>query len=153
MTTDLARKQLERRIAPLRNMESSLARPPRGWIKAIREALGMTTRQLAMRLGVAPSRIPAIEKGEVHGSLTLQSLREAAEALDCRLVYALVPRKPLEELLRERARAYASERLQSIHHTMHLENQAMEGEDFEAERERLIDDLIKNDLRHLWSQL
>ncbi len=74
----LARKQLERRFAPLR--ETSFAVPPRGWIKAIREALGMTVRQLAARMGTSISRIPVIEKAEVSGSTTIKTLRQAAEA-------------------------------------------------------------------------
>src|ERR1700722_10457872 len=97
----LARKQLERRLAPLRQM--ALVAPPRGWIKAIRESLGMTARQLAARMGVAPSRIPAIEKAEVTGATELRTLRQAAAAMNCGLVYAFVAIEPLDDILRERA--------------------------------------------------
>ncbi len=72
----LARKHLDKRLAPLQNVE--LAVPPRGWMKALREALGMSTRQLAARMGVSPSRIPTIEKAEVTGATTIRTLREAA---------------------------------------------------------------------------
>src|SRR5271165_4089448 len=97
----LARKQLERRLAPLRT--TILEAPPKGWMKAIRESLGMTARQLAARMGVAPSRIPAIEKAEVTGATTLRTLRQAAAAMDCAFVYAFVPIEPLDDILRERA--------------------------------------------------
>src|SRR6187402_1933212 len=73
---DLARKHLERRFAPLRAVE--FAAPPRGWLRAIREAIGMTAEQLASRREVATSRIYALEKAEVTGATTLNSLREAA---------------------------------------------------------------------------
>ncbi len=73
------------------------ARPSRGWLKAIREALGMTTAQLGQRLGVVQSRVVAIEQAEAKGTVTLNSLEKAAQALDCRLVYALVPRQSLED--------------------------------------------------------
>lgn len=99
--SSLARKQLERRLAPLR--EAKITAPPRGWIKAIREALGMTARQLAARMDASPSRIPVIEKAEVTGATTIKTLREAAEAMNCTFVYAFVPTKPLDDILRERA--------------------------------------------------
>lgn len=88
-----ARRQLDKRLDPLRNHEG-FARPPRGWIKAVREALGMTTAQLAERLGVSQPRAVAIEKAETTNSITLDSLQRAARALDCELVYALRSRNP-----------------------------------------------------------
>ncbi|HZZ37352.1 MAG TPA: helix-turn-helix domain-containing protein, partial [Caulobacteraceae bacterium] len=53
-------------------------RPPKGWLRAVRDALGMTTKQLARRLGVSQPRVVALEKGEVDESVTLTSLRRAA---------------------------------------------------------------------------
>jgi len=97
-----ARRQLDKRLSSLQNREL-FVRPPRGWLKAIREALGMTTTQLGQRLGVVQSRVVAIEQGESKGSITLNSLEKAAQALDCRLVYALVPEQPLEDMVRLRS--------------------------------------------------
>src|SRR5215813_3110930 len=71
--------------------------PVRGWIKAIREALGMTTAQLANRLGIKQPSVVAIEQSEAKGTIELATMRRVAEALDCTLVYALVPNKPLEQ--------------------------------------------------------
>ena len=106
----VARRQLDKRLNLLRNSEA-FARPPRGWIKAVREALGMTTAQLAKRIGVSQPRAVAIENAETKGSITLDSLERAAHALDCRLVYALVPRNPLDELVTERAERLAKQRM------------------------------------------
>jgi predicted DNA-binding mobile mystery protein A len=144
----LARKQLEKRIAPLRT--ASLAMPPRGWVKAIREALGMTARQLAARMGQSPSRIPAIEKSEVTGATTIKTLREAAEALNCTFVYALVPNKPLDEILQERVIQKTRKDLTRLDHTMRLENQALRKSDLEDEQKRLVDLMISGNLRGLW---
>src|SRR5262249_45646926 len=119
--TGLARKQLDRRLAPLLKAEA-LARPPRGWIRAIRDALGMTTAQLAHRIGVSQPRVVRLEKSEIEDSVTLATLRQAAEALDCALVYAFLPKQPLEELVRERARQLAEKQLARTHHSMRLEN-------------------------------
>lgn len=146
--TALARKSLDRRFALLR--EADFAMPPRGWLRAIREALGMTVRQLASRMGAAPSRITALEKAEVTGSTTLKSLRAAAEAMDCTLVYALVPTSSLEDMVKERARLRAEEELRRVHHTMTLENQALTRADLTDERQRLIDNMLAGSLRGLW---
>jgi|SRR5579863_4703423 len=145
----LARKHLDRRLSPLRKT-SDLARPPRGWIKAIREALGMTTAQLAERLGVSQPRIPQLEKAEAADRITLRTLREAAQGLNCTLVYALVPNEPLDDVIHQRARAVAEQQLARTDHTMKLENQALEPREIKAERERLVDELIRGDPRRLW---
>ena len=146
----LARKNLERRLAPLREM--SLTAPSRGWLRAIREALGMQALQLANRLNVVPSRITTLEKAEAHGSVTLKSLREAAEAMDCMLVYAIVPKRPMDEILRVRAEEKADRELARLNHTMGLENQALRPEDLKAARARKIAELIEGAPRRLWDE-
>src|ERR1700676_5160497 len=100
--------------------------PVRGWIKAVREALGMTTAQLAKRLGVKQHYVVAIEQSEAKGTIELATLRRVAEALDCNLVYALIPNKPLEATLRERARAFVRRRRAPVEHSMLLEHQKVE---------------------------
>src|ERR1044072_5621234 len=111
-----ARTNIDKRLNPLMNV-ASLARPPRGWIKAIREALGMTTAQLAQRLGVAQPSAVGIEKAEASKTITLATLERAARALDCTLVYALVPRKPLHTLVNERALEEERERMRTSSHS------------------------------------
>lgn len=144
----LAIKSLDKRFAAIR--EARIATPPRGWLRAIREALGLSTRQLAERMGAAPSRVTTLEKAEVTGGTTLRSLREAAEAMDCTLVYAIVPKTTLEAIRRERAAIIAERELSSLHHTMRLENQAVGREELEEERQRLIEDLLAGSPRRLW---
>jgi len=145
----MARKQLDRRLNILQNVDI-LARPPRGWVKAIREALGMTTAQLAKRLNVSQPRVLGIEKAEVSGSIKLESLERAARALDCRLVYALVPRKPLESLVEDRARERAKKRLWATSHSMALENQWVGEADEREHLERLVQMLLSRPGSALW---
>ena len=145
----LARKQLERRLAPLREM--TLVAPPRGWTKAIRESLGMTARQLAARMGVGPSGIPVIEKAEVSGATTLRTLRQAATAMNCAFVYAFVPIEPLDDILRERALQKARKTVSRLDHTMRLENQALLKSDLDAEEQRAVDLALSGSLRGLWN--
>src|ERR1700684_3456940 len=76
----LARWALDMELKPLRTM-APLIRPESGWIRVIRESLGMTTGQFAKRLGVAQPRVAALERAEANEVVTLKSLRQAAEAL------------------------------------------------------------------------
>jgi predicted DNA-binding mobile mystery protein A len=144
----LARKQLERRLGPLRQM--TLVAPHRGWIRAIRQSLGMTDRQLAARMGVGPSRIPAIERGELTGGTTVRTLRQVAVAMNCTFVYAFVPIEPLDDVLRERATSKARKNISRLDHTMRLENQAVLKADLDAEQQRAIDRILSGSLRGLW---
>ena len=112
--------------------------PLRGWIKAVREALGMTTAQLAKRLSVKQPSVVAIEQSEAKGTIELATLRRVAEALDCTLIYALVPNKPLEAAVRERARAFVRRRRGPVEHSMLLEHQKVEGQDPQARLDEII---------------
>src|ERR1700674_5374238 len=112
-------RHLDARFAALRPLAKS-ARPPRGWLRAIRDALGMTTAQFARRLGVSQPRIIELEKSEVSGSVTLHTLQRAAEALGCRLVYTLVPERPLAEIVREQAELVSERHLANVDQTMRL---------------------------------
>ena len=145
----MARKQLDKRLNLLQNTDI-WARPPRGWIKAIREALGMTTAQLAKRLGVSQPRVLGIEKAEFSSSIKLESLERAARALDCQLVYALVPRKPLEYLVEDQARVLAGKRLRAISHSMALEDQRVDENDEQEHLERLVQKLLNQSGSALW---
>ena len=149
-SADRAARALDIRFEQVRNW--SPARPPRGWLRAIRDALGLTTEQLAKRLGVSQPRVVALEKGEVDETVTLASLRRAAEALDCQLVYIMVPNRPLVDTLRERAETKADEQLESVGHTMRLENQSLTARDQRRQREVLIDQLLRGNLHRLWDE-
>ncbi len=112
--------------------------PARGWIKAIRGALGMSSSQLASRLGVKQPTVIALEQSEAKGTIELATLRRAAEALDCTLVYALVPNKPLETIVRDRARSLARAGSAPLEHSMLLENQAVGVSDSEAQLDEFV---------------
>lgn len=144
--------QLDRRFADIKPLADALARPPRGWIRAIRDGLGMTTAQLARRMGVTQPRISELERGEASGNITLHSLERAAEALGCRLVYALAPLEPLSRTIDARAAALAARQLASIEQTMRLENQGVNDAARRDEaRARLIAELKLKPAR-LWDE-
>ena len=146
--TRLARKNLDRRLSKLDR--EGLLMPPFGWLRAIREALGMSPAKLAQRMGVTRPRVNTLEKAEVTGSTTLKSLREAAEAMDCVLVYAIVPRTSLDQIVRDQAEKKAESELARLHHTMRLENQALASGDLADERTRLVREFLEGSPRRLW---
>lgn len=143
----VARQRLDERLSSFKP-EHKFAAPPKGWIRAIRDALGMSASQLGTRIGVKPQSVADLEKSEAHGTIQLKTLRRVAGALDCTLVYALVPNSSLEETLQTRAREIARNRLTRIGHSMDLEAQGLS----EDEREAQIDQYIRNHLteRELW---
>ena len=135
---ELRSKQLDRALAPLRSV--NVPRPPKGWIRAIREALGLSSAQLAERMKANRSLIVQQEKAEADDRITLKSLRAFANALDCDLVYAFVPRAgDLEQLVEARVRAAARTNVLGVEHSMALENQASGNleQAIETETERL----------------
>jgi predicted DNA-binding mobile mystery protein A len=142
-------RHLDRRFSRLRPLAQG-QRPPKGWIRAIRDALGMTTAQFAKRLEVSQPRVIILEKSEVDGSITLHSLQRAAEALGCRVAYALVPEQPLTDTVRARAALIADRQSSAVEHTMRLEDQAvLDKRAAKALREQMIEDLLRRPAR-LW---
>ena len=132
-----SRSQLDERFRELGSAKRYTP-PVRGWIKALREALGMSTAQLAKRLGIRQPSLVALEQSEAKGTIELATLRRVAEALDCTLIYALLPNKPLETTLRDRARAFARRRRAPVEHSMLLEDQKVTAKDAEARLDELV---------------
>ena len=147
-TRQRARQRLDGRLAALKP-EDQFKAPPKGWIRAIRDALGMTGVQFARRLRIRPQSVDALEQSEATGSIQLKTLRRAAEALDCTLVYALVPKTSLAGAVEDRARKIAVRDLGRVAHTMKLEAQDTGNANLEARIEAYIRDVLKE--RDLWN--
>lgn len=148
---DLLRlQQIDEELERFRPLIDS--QPPRhGWVRAIREALGMTNVQLAKRLKIkAPQSVEDMQKYEASGTIKLQTLRKLAEALGCRLVYVMVPPKPLAEIRLDRARMVAARRLQRVAHSMRLEAQGVTDSEEARELERLVHELLAGNPKRLW---
>lgn len=125
---NLHEMQLNQLDAQLKYWQESNQQAPRpriGWVRTIRKALGMTIIQLAKRLDLNPSRIVKIESAEIHGNVTLKTLQETAEALECTFIYALVPKNSLKSLLLEKASNAIKRRVERVSHSMALEDQAV----------------------------
>jgi predicted DNA-binding mobile mystery protein A len=146
---ELRLKQTEEQLRPFRRL--ARVRPPRaGWVRAVREALGMSAAQLALRLNVTRQTIRDLEHSEATGKITLDSLNRLAGALGCRVVYALVPEKPLQEMQRERAGAKADSMVKSVSHSMALEKQSVSTREERRQRAQLVQRLLQGDPKKLW---
>lgn len=148
-TRKRARTRLDERLDGLRPADRFKA-PPKGWVRALRDALGMTGAQLGARMGIRPQTVETIEKSEAAGTIQLNTLRRAAEALDCTLVYALVPNTSLEAMVNARARKIAMRELKRVAHTMRLEAQGTDDADLEARIQAYIRDRLSE--RDLWNE-
>lgn len=119
------RRTLDNRLKRLPKKEDFTA-PKLGWIKSIREALGMSAADLGARMGIARQSVLTLEDSETDGKAGLNSLKRAAEAMDCSLVYALIPNSSLENILRKQIEKVVDERMKKVSHSMKLEDQATE---------------------------
>jgi predicted DNA-binding mobile mystery protein A len=86
-------EDLEHRLVALKSAHSSAVMPARGWLRAVREAVGLTQGHVAEKAGVKRQSYAQFETAEEKGTITLGSLRRAAEAMDCELVYFVVPKE------------------------------------------------------------
>lgn len=146
----LIREQLDSKLNVLKSFSPHM--PEGGWIKVLREALGMSTKQLARKVGIDQSRISRLENAEPAGDLKLSSLKKIAEALDMDFVYAFVPRESLEATVRNQARKTAAKRLDRLSHTMRLEQQELTAEEKEKALEHMVDRIFIEDPKGLWNQ-
>ena len=146
---DLHLQQMDALLEAWRGSQLS-ARPRSGWVRAIREAMGMSAAAFARRLGMTPVGVRKLESSEASDTITLASLRKLAQALDCELRYALVPRTSLLQQVKDRAERVASERLSPIAHSMALEDQAVQVLQNKLQLELATKDLIEGSRRELW---
>ena len=137
---ELRLNQLDRSLEPFVGSHS-VSRPQRGWLRAVREALGITIREIARKMRKTPQTVASFEKSEAADRITLQTLRHYAEAMDCELVYAIVPKAgSLKKLAENRAQKKAESDVRAVEHTMTLEDQATNGiqDKIELETKRIL---------------
>jgi predicted DNA-binding mobile mystery protein A len=147
----LIREQLDQTLKRFKVLQA-MDMPQRGWLRAIRDALGMNGRQFALRMGVSPARVSKLESDEITGAVTLKTMRKAAEALDCTLVYTLVPRVSLEDTVKKQISLYAQQRLARISHTMALEDQELSTGGKKKALQAMEEELLFNIPKSLWDK-
>ena len=125
-------------------------RPKSGWVRAVRETLGISAAAFARRLGISHAGVRKLETSEASDAITLATLRKLAQALDCELQYALVPRTSLSQQLQDRAQTIAKEHLLPIAHSMALEDQAVKDSLNKLQFELAVKELLEGSPRKLW---
>ena len=148
----LIREQLDRSLKRFARLRDA-APPLKGWIRAIREALGMTGEQLGKRLKLSVARIYRIEQDETDGNLTIKTMRRVAEALDCVFVYGFVPGTSLEDTVKKKAEAAARVKLARLSQTMNLEGQELSDREKRDVLKKEIEHFISKNLKSLWNEV
>ena len=134
----MAARQIDRKLLPFKRLVP--VRPPRsGWLKAVRKAMHMTQSDLARRLKVSQPTIDGLEQSEASGTISLRTLQRAAGALDCHLIYAIVPKRGLEASIKARARLVSERIGLATDRTMRLEMQGVSA----AQTRRLINEMSR----------
>lgn len=145
---DLATRQLDSSLRRWRSIDQP--KPTSGWIRAIRQALGMTTRQLAKLVSVTQAAVVDAERTEARGDITLATLQRYATALGCEVRYALVPRRPLREMIEGRAEQVARDEVDRVRHSMALEGQTSDPVHLRRQVAQLRTKLLEGRRSRLW---
>lgn len=140
--------QVERAIEPFTTVKGASV-PPGGWLRSIRESLGRSLRAQAEIAGISSVTLTKSERSEAEDRISLAQLRKLAAALDCELVYGLVPKKPLHEMIEDRSELLAKQEVLGVAHSMSLEDQRPS----DAFIQRQIDERRKELLDGSWTRL
>jgi mobile mystery protein A len=146
----LMREQVQAGLNDLNEL-AKRPKPSAGWIKVIRQALGMTSYQLAKRIGCSQSNVAALERREKAGAISLNALEQAANAMNCRCVYFFIPQKPLIQIMEDQAHVIAKKRLQFVAHSMELEQQGLTPQQAKLQEEILVSELLQNP-KAIWEE-
>ena len=149
-TRKLLIEQLDQKLQPFSESRKVLV-PERGWINTIRTALNMTMAQLGTKLNITRQGVKRIEESEANGTITLNSLKDVAMALDLKLVYTLVPKNgTIDDLIQKKADKLAQKIVLRTNQNMKLEDQGI-GDDKIAETIKELANEIKREMRKsLW---
>jgi predicted DNA-binding mobile mystery protein A len=111
--------------------------------------MGMSADQLAKKTNMATSSLYQLERGEEENKVNLQSLKKVAEALNCEVIYALVPREPLNEMIKRQAYTKAKNIVAESTLNMELEDQAVNQVETKQQIKELADKIRES--KNLWS--
>lgn len=144
-------EQLDKKFKSIQTVSKSMVVPTNGWINTLRKTLNISLKQLGKKLNVSSQNINQFEQREKDGSISIQKLKDVADALDMNFVYTFIPKDgSLENLVEKRSKQVAKEIVMRTSHTMKLEDQ----ENSEERIDKAIKDRaekIKNELpKYLW---
>jgi len=116
-------EQLDTKILLLKKVENIVI-PPSGWVYSIRQALGMSLRQLGKRMGITPQSVKEMEEREQNETISIKVLRQFGKSLNLKLIYGFIPLSGnLEDIIEQRAYELAMEIVNRTSISMKLEDQ------------------------------
>lgn len=143
-------EQLDQKLQSFSESRKVLV-PERGWINTIRTTLNMTMAQLGAKLNITRQGVKKIEQSEAHGSITLNSLKDVAHAMDLKLVYALVPKNgTISDLIETKAEKLAKKIVLRTNQNMKLEDQGIGDEKIAKITKELAEDIKREMRKSLW---
>jgi predicted DNA-binding mobile mystery protein A len=143
-------QQLNEKMLQLAGMKHVII-PPIGWIKAIRNGIGMSMEQLGKKLSITKQGVMDIEKREKEGAITIKSMQEIAKAIDMQFVYGFVPDDgSLDQMIEMRALEMATKIVQRTSNTMKLEDQENSKERIEKAIKERAAEIINKTPKILW---
>ena len=155
----LRRRQIDRVLSSVIKQLKPIYQPKAGWIKDIRTALGMTGTQFAKRLDISASAVTQLEENEAKGTVTLNTLKKAAEVLGFQMVYFFIPnqkgkgsRQPLEDMVQQRAKQIATRMVEELSTSMALEKQNIANEEKKRQIQEILQKLLDSESSKLWKE-
>jgi predicted DNA-binding mobile mystery protein A len=145
------RRQYQRAVDTTARNFSKLQTPPEGWLRTVRNALGMSGAQLAEKMGVTRARIAQAEHAELSGSIMLKTMEAMAKAMGCRFIYAVIPEGRVEDIIMAQARKKATALVATASKHMALEDQSLPDEQIAQRVERLTHEIARDMPPKFWS--
>ena len=147
-----SKRQYARLVDQVANRLNDVQNPPEGWLATMRKAIGMSGPQLAKRIGITKAAIYQAERKELEGAISIKQLQKLAMSMDSKLVYAIVPNKPVSEIVFKQAQLKANAIVQKASIHMELEKQSLSTSHNVEEVRRLAEELAREMPRDLWDQ-
>lgn len=143
-------EQTDAKISQLRKVEN-LVVPPSGWVYSIRQALGMSMRQLGDKMGITPQSVKEIEEREKNGTISIKVLKQFGKALDLKIIYGFIPiNGSLEKIIEKRALELAIEIVNRTSISMKLEDQENNPIRLQKAIKEKAEELKLTMPKHLW---
>jgi len=143
-------EQLDQKLQPFDQTKKALV-PERGWINTIRTTLNMTMAQLGTKLNITRQGVKNLEKSEANGTITLNSLRDVSNAMDLKLVYAMVPKDgTINDLVNVKAEKLARRIVMRTNQNMNLEDQGIEEKKLAKTIQELANEIKREMRKSLW---
>ncbi len=143
-------EQLDQKLSPFLNTKTVLV-PDKGWINTIRTTLNMTMAQLGGKLSMTRQGVRKIEESEANGTITINTMKDVAAALDLQLVYSLVPKNgTIDDLVEKKAMELAKKIVLRTHQNMKLENQGIGDDKIEETIKDLAAEIKREVRKSLW---